>query len=104
MQREKIKDNGAGEKGLEGFDCLVEEIAGYLVVDVHDIADLFVAEILKVFEINDLFLAAGEAVEGVEDFPLILGALFESDEVIFMAPFKNTLILADREDTTAPTV
>ena len=64
-REEKIKYDHAGEEGFERLYCLVEQVAGYLVVDIHDFTDLFVAEILKIFEIYDLFLPVGEPVEGV---------------------------------------
>lgn len=60
-----VERENLGEQGLEGFDGLVEQIAGYLVVDIHDLAYLFVAEILEILQIYDLLLPVGELVEGV---------------------------------------
>ena len=37
------KNHCGGQQRLQGFDGLVEEVACDLVVDIHDLADLFIA-------------------------------------------------------------
>jgi len=96
--KEKIDCDCAGEERFEGFNGLIQEVPGYLVVDVHDVADLLVAEILEVFEVNDFFLTVGEVFEGVEDFLIVVGTLFAGDQMVLMAPDEDALPVGERKE------
>src|SRR6185437_4637152 len=86
--RPEKKNNlqGTGKPVFQGPDRLIEQVPGHLVVDVHDLADLVIAEILVVFEIDDLFLPAAELFQGPEDAAFLFLVHFFGDKKAFMAP------------------
>ena len=48
LKKQEKQIHGASQQGPEGFNGLIEEIAGHLIINIHDLADLFVAKVLVI--------------------------------------------------------
>lgn len=76
---------------FHGLDSLGQEVAGYLVVDVHDITNLFITKVLVKLEVDDLFLAGRELFQGPENAGGPFGMFLFINDKGFVADLKDDI-------------
>jgi len=73
---------------------MVKQVAGHLVIDVHDLTDFFITTILIVFQVDNLLLPARELFQCAQKEAFSFRLFFSGDQEMFVAEFEPAVAVS----------